>query len=214
MASTEFHETLGELGIAQQRVAALFDVSPRAVRRWRDGERRVPRGVRILVRLLADGVVTVEQVEQAAVLPVRMNGGTELSAALPAQALMVEQVAVPLSARMNGGAESAPLHLEPTLEPSATFVEPAPEQPISLAEPALEQSVVAPTLESFASLLLEPTSEAFAKLAEPALEQSATLADSVTVVGSELTTAEKVAALTATACRWPCGDPRRSDFHF
>jgi GcrA cell cycle regulator len=137
MAPTEFHEALGTLGIAQQRVAALFDVSPRAVRRWRDGERRVPHGVRILVRLLADGVVTVEQVERAAV------------------------------ARTNGGSKS---------EPSAP-------------------------------LLFEPTSEPSTNLAESAREPSAILAGSVT-------TAEKVAALTATSCRWPWGDPLHSDFRF
>jgi hypothetical protein len=29
-----------------------------------------------------------------------------------------------------------------------------------------------------------------------------------------LTTAEKICALTPTACRWPCGDPQHPDFHF
>jgi hypothetical protein len=44
MSPTEFHTALGTLGIAQHRVAQLFDVSPRAVQRWRDGERRAARG--------------------------------------------------------------------------------------------------------------------------------------------------------------------------
>src|SRR6516165_4337643 len=84
MAPTEFHETLGTLGLAQQRVAALFGVGPRSVRRWQFGERRVPCGVGIVFRLLADGVVTVEQVERAAnPIPVRVNGGTEPFAPLP-----------------------------------------------------------------------------------------------------------------------------------
>ena len=193
MAPTEFHEALGTLGLAQQRVAQLFGVGPRSVRRWQYGERRVPCGVDIVVRLLAAGMVTVEQVEQAAsLIPSRTNGGPEPSAPLPVQGVTVEQVeqveqvqqaeqaeqieqvAFSLSARMNGGAEPeppAPLHLEPTSEPSTS-------------------------------------------LAESALEPSAILADPVTAVGSELTTAEKVAALTARACRWPCGDPQHSDFHF
>src|SRR6516225_6678264 len=144
MAPAEFHEALGTLGLAQQRVAQLFGVGPRSVRRWQYGERRVPCGVRILVRLLADGAVTVEQVEQAAV------------------------------ARTNGGSKS---------EPSAP-------------------------------LLLEPTSEPPTNLAESAPEPSAILADPATTVGSEFTLGEKVAALTAWVCHWPCGDPQHSDFHF
>jgi hypothetical protein len=135
-APTEFHEALRTLGLAQQRVAALFGVGPRSVRRWQYGERRVPCGVGIVLRLLAAGAVTVDQVERAAV------------------------------ARMNGGAEPeppAPLDLESTLEPTTNLAEYAPGP----------------------SAPLEPE-----------------------------TTAEKVAALTATSCRWPCGDPQHPDFHF
>ena len=55
-ATYEFHTTLGALGIA--RVAQLFGVGPRSVRRWRDGDRRVPRGVDILVHLLATGATS------------------------------------------------------------------------------------------------------------------------------------------------------------
>src|SRR5262245_25331889 len=53
LVAAEFHDTLGVLGIAQHRVAKLFAVSLRSVRRWRHGDRRVPRGVAIVVRLLA-----------------------------------------------------------------------------------------------------------------------------------------------------------------
>jgi hypothetical protein len=67
VATTEFHETLGALGIAQQRVAKLFGVGPRSVRRWQNGDRRIPCGVDIIVRLLAAGTVTFAQLEQAAV---------------------------------------------------------------------------------------------------------------------------------------------------
>ena len=78
MATTEFRATLGALGIAQHRVAQLFGVGPRSVRRWQDGDRRVPCGVGIVLRLLAAGMVTIAQVEQAAVaIPARTNGGAK-----------------------------------------------------------------------------------------------------------------------------------------
>jgi GcrA cell cycle regulator len=74
--TTEFGAVLDALGLAQHRVAQLFDVTPRSVRRWRSGDRPVPCGVSIVLRLLAAGAVTVAQVEQAAILaPARTNGG-------------------------------------------------------------------------------------------------------------------------------------------
>jgi hypothetical protein len=78
-AAIEFRETLGVLGLAQERVAEIFGVESRNIRRWRRGDRPIPRGVQIVVRLLAAGVVTVAQVEQAAA-PVlaRTNGSAEL----------------------------------------------------------------------------------------------------------------------------------------
>jgi hypothetical protein len=105
-AATEFHEALGTLGIAQHRVAKLFGVSPRHVRRWRHGDRRVPCGVGIVLRLLATGVVTVAQVEQGAA-PARMNGSAKPG-------------------------PRAPLLIEPTLEQSAV----APAQAATLAAPS------------------------------------------------------------------------------
>jgi GcrA cell cycle regulator len=52
-------------------------------------------------------------------------------------------------------------------------------------------------------------------LGDPAPEQSVLArAKAATLVDSSLTTAEKVCALTSNACRWPCGDPGRPDFHF
>jgi hypothetical protein len=91
VATTEFHDMLGALGIAQHRVARLFNVSPRSVRRWQCGDRRVPCGVGIVLRLLAAKVVTVAQVEQAA---------------------------VPGSARTNSGAKSEPLAPLLLIEPA------------------------------------------------------------------------------------------------
>ena len=84
VATTEFRETLGALGIAQHRVARLFGVGPRSVRRWQDGDRRVPCGVGIVLRLLAAGTVTVAQVEQAAVaIPPGQTAAPNLGRLLP-----------------------------------------------------------------------------------------------------------------------------------
>jgi hypothetical protein len=78
-AAIEFREMLCALGLEQQRVAKLFGVKPRCVRRWRNGDGSVPCGVAIVLRLLDAGVVTVAQVEQAAVpVPARMNGSAKL----------------------------------------------------------------------------------------------------------------------------------------
>jgi hypothetical protein len=130
-AATEFRAV--SLGITPHYVAKLFGVSQRSVRRWQDGSRRVPCGVVILARLLATGVVTITQVEQAA--------------------------AVRTPTRTNSSAKPGP--------PAPLRVEPA-----------------------------------------PARTKAATLAD------PGPTTAEQVYALTPEACRWPCGDPGRPDFHF
>jgi hypothetical protein len=67
-AATEFRAALGALNITQRRLAQLFTVNPRTVRHWGYGDRRLPRGVAIVLRLLTTGVVTVEQVEAAALV--------------------------------------------------------------------------------------------------------------------------------------------------
>ena len=93
LATIEFRETLGALGIAQHRVAQLFGVGPRSVRRWQHGDRRVPCGVSIVLRLLAAGTVTVAQVEQAALpVPARTNGGAKPDPPVP---LLVEPAPTP-----------------------------------------------------------------------------------------------------------------------
>jgi hypothetical protein len=66
LSPSGLRETLGALGLPQQCVARLFGVEPRAVRRWRDGTRPIPRGVGIILCLVAVRVVTVAQLEQAA----------------------------------------------------------------------------------------------------------------------------------------------------
>ena len=78
MARTKFCETLDALGIAHRRVAQLFDVTPRSIRRWQDGSRHVPCGVGIVLRLVAAGALTVDQVELAAI---QINGSAKLAPA-------------------------------------------------------------------------------------------------------------------------------------
>jgi hypothetical protein len=76
-AASELCEMLSTLGLAQHRIARLFDVGSRTVRCWNAGDRRVPCGVGIVLRLAA-GAVTVDQVEQAAVsIPARTNGSAK-----------------------------------------------------------------------------------------------------------------------------------------
>jgi hypothetical protein len=85
-APIEFHAMLSALGLAQTRIAELFGVGSRSVRRWQHGERRVPRGVDIVFRLMAAGVVTIAEVEEAAAPALPPHGPTvvpNLSRALP-----------------------------------------------------------------------------------------------------------------------------------
>ena len=77
VAAAERRAELGALNITQRRLAQLFAVNPRTVRHWGYGDRRLPRGVAIVLRLLATGVVTVEQVEAAALVSTRTNGGAK-----------------------------------------------------------------------------------------------------------------------------------------
>src|SRR5262252_7024419 len=65
-AATELRATLGALGLTQHRAAQLFGVGPRSVRRWQHGDRRVPCGVGIVLRLLAAQKITIRDVEEAA----------------------------------------------------------------------------------------------------------------------------------------------------
>ena len=68
LSGAEFGAALDALGLRQNRVARLFNVTPRHVRRWRSGDRRVPHGIRIIFHLLTTRVITTDQVEQAAAI--------------------------------------------------------------------------------------------------------------------------------------------------
>jgi hypothetical protein len=93
-AAAEFRATLGALGLTPRHAARIFAVGSRSIRRWQDGARGVPRAVTLVCRLMTVGAVTIEQ---------------------------VEEVAVPVPARANGGAKGeppAPLHAEPASDQS------------------------------------------------------------------------------------------------
>src|SRR5262245_41625210 len=78
LATTEFRKTLDTIGVTQRHAARLFSVSSRHIRRWRSGDRRVPHAVSVVCNLLTTGVVTIEQVEAAALVPeeVQQREGT------------------------------------------------------------------------------------------------------------------------------------------
>src|SRR5262245_22544069 len=105
-AADEFRETLGALGIAQSRIAKLFNVGPRSVRRWQYGDRRIPRGVSIVFRLLAAKAVTIDQVERAAFpVPARTNGDADPGPPAP---LFVASASLPFCAETTTFVDSGP----------------------------------------------------------------------------------------------------------
>jgi hypothetical protein len=77
-AAAEFRATLGALGLTPRHAARIFAVGSRSIRRWQDGARGVPRAVTLVCRLMTVGAVTIEQVEEVAVpVPARANGGAK-----------------------------------------------------------------------------------------------------------------------------------------
>ena len=139
-AASELCEMLSTLGIAQHHVARLFGVGPRSVRRWQRGDRDIPCGVGIVLRLLAVGAVTVSQVERAAVpVPVRTNGNAKPDAP-PRRA--------GAGAFRRGGLSShrRPHSVDPTsVDPTSLPTPPSPTPPSSTSRPdhLLCQKVVA-----------------------------------------------------------------------
>jgi hypothetical protein len=94
-AATEFRATLDALGLAQCRVARWLGVSPRSVRRWQHGDRHVPRGVGIVLRLLAAEMITIDQVEKVAVPnPIWTNDSAKKAPLLRAEPAPEEQPAL------------------------------------------------------------------------------------------------------------------------
>jgi DNA-binding transcriptional regulator YiaG len=65
VTANQFRSALDRLGLSQLGAARLFDANDRTVRRWAIGERSVPVGVAMMLRLLLAGKITVEDVEAA-----------------------------------------------------------------------------------------------------------------------------------------------------
>lgn len=67
MNAKQFRKELARAGISQRAFAKLLGVSERTARAWALGERErdVPEPVAILVRLMASGKVSVDDVDAA-----------------------------------------------------------------------------------------------------------------------------------------------------
>jgi hypothetical protein len=190
LVTTEFRAALSGLGLAQHRVAQLFGVGPRSVRRWQSGDRRVPCGVRIVLRLLIAGTVTVDQVERAAA-PDRATPTSE-------------PISIP--DRPHVDSQSDDIHDPDDISSSSTVMT-VNEDRIDDPSPIIAEPTLIPETRA------TPISESIS------IPDRSQLDDISACVGSDdadptLTTAEKVVALTSHACRWPCGDPEHPDFHF
>lgn len=65
MSPTDFRHTIESLGLTQAGVSRILGVSDRAVRMWIAGDRAVPEPVAKLLRLIASGALSPDQVRDA-----------------------------------------------------------------------------------------------------------------------------------------------------
>lgn len=65
MTPNQFKHALDRLGLSQLGAAKLFDANDRTVRRWAIGERSVPTGIAILLRLMLKGKVSADDIKDA-----------------------------------------------------------------------------------------------------------------------------------------------------
>jgi len=65
VTANQFRAALDRLGLSQLGAAKLFGSNDRTVRRWAIGERSVPIGIAVLLRLLAAGKITIQDIEAA-----------------------------------------------------------------------------------------------------------------------------------------------------
>jgi GcrA cell cycle regulator len=111
-ATTEFGAALTTLGLPQNRVAKLFGVSCRHIRRWQHGNRTVPRAVRLVINLLVAGAISIDQVEAAAdPVPAQTNG---VKPALPARLRDEPEPKPPASLRVEPAPAPVPANPGPT----------------------------------------------------------------------------------------------------
>lgn len=65
MTANQFRTALARLDLSQVGAAHLVGADPRTARRWALDERSVPTSVAIILRLLAAGKITLDDVERA-----------------------------------------------------------------------------------------------------------------------------------------------------
>ena len=65
MTSHKFRIALSRIPLSQVRAAHILGVSPRTVRRWALDQAKVTPTAAKLLRLMAKGIVTVQQVKDA-----------------------------------------------------------------------------------------------------------------------------------------------------
>jgi hypothetical protein len=62
MTPAQYKKAIASLGLSQRVAGTLFSVDERTSRRWALGERPIPPCVAIVLRLLASGKVTMDDV--------------------------------------------------------------------------------------------------------------------------------------------------------
>lgn len=65
MSPAEFRNIIEGLHLTQMEASRVFGVSGRAIRAWIAGDRAIPEPLAKLLRLLASGAVSVDQVRDA-----------------------------------------------------------------------------------------------------------------------------------------------------
>jgi DNA-binding transcriptional regulator YiaG len=66
MSPEQIEAALAKLGLTQQQAARLFRHDERTMRRWIGGDRGIPQGIAILLRLLLAGTISIADVQAAA----------------------------------------------------------------------------------------------------------------------------------------------------
>jgi DNA-binding transcriptional regulator YiaG len=65
MTSAEFRAILDQLHLTQGAIARLLGYHRRSMEKWAGGDRQIPPPVAILLRLLAAGRITADDIERA-----------------------------------------------------------------------------------------------------------------------------------------------------
>lgn len=65
MTAAQFRTTLDRIGLSQVAASKLLQVNDRTVRTWALDQSPIPHAVAILLRLLASGAISLDDVEKA-----------------------------------------------------------------------------------------------------------------------------------------------------